>query len=107
MLSYIAQSIFLGQLVKLHVVKKINKKILEQDNLCEYSLFLDKGKFHTSNIAYGYKKIKVQTVFDIKYDYFHKAQCVANDHLIDTLEDNIYSRVISLQSFWMVFSSQS
>ena len=57
---------------------------LEQDQLLEYSAFHDKGKFCISKIPRGHKQIKVHTIFDVKYDGWHKAQCVADGHLTDT-----------------------
>ena len=75
---------------------------LEQDKLVEYSTIHDKGKFHISKILRDHKQIKVHTIFDVKYDGQHKAQCVADGHLTDTPVDSVYSGVVSLQGFQMV-----
>ena len=75
---------------------------LEQDQLLEFSAFLDKGKYHVSKVPRGYKQICVHTIFDVKYDGWHKARCVADGHLTDTPVDSVYSGVVSLQGFWMV-----
>ena len=75
---------------------------LEQSQLCEYSAFHDKGKFHILKVPQGYKQIKVYTIFDVKYDGRHKAQCIADGHFIDTPIESIYLGLVSIWGFCMV-----
>ena len=70
---------------------------LEHVKLKEYDVFIDKGKFHTSKIPQGYKKISVHTIFDVKHDLQHRARVVANGHLTDIPLESVYSGVVSLR----------
>ena len=72
---------------------------LEQDQLLEYSAFLDKGKYHVSKVPCGYKQIRVHTIFDVKYDGRHKARCVADGHLTDTPVDSVYCCFLSKKNY--------
>ena len=51
---------------------------LEQDQLREYSAFLDKGRFHILRVPQGYKQVNAQIVVHVKYDGCHKAHCIAD-----------------------------
>ena len=79
--------------------KKGNKLIHEQ--LKEYKVFTDKGKFADYRIPRGYQLIRVHTIFDVKVDGRHKAQVVANGHLTATPTESVYSGVVSLRGLRM------
>ena len=70
---------------------------MEHDQLSEYEVFIDKGKFHEGKIPEGYRKIKVHTIFDVKHDGRHKARVVANGNLTDVPLESVYSGVVSLR----------
>jgi len=71
--------------------------VMEHEQLSEYKVFINKGKFHEGNIPEGYCKIKVHTIFDVKHDGRHKAQVVANGNLTDVPLESVYSGVVSLR----------
>ena len=75
---------------------------LEQDQLREYLAFIDRVKYNASKIPCNYKKLKVHTIFDVKYYGHHKDRCVADDHLTNTPVDSMYSGVLSLKRFRMI-----
>ena len=68
---------------------------LKMKQLDEYNTFNDMGKDGIS--SKGSKKIKVNLIYDIKYDTKHKIRCVADGHLTEIPLDNVYSGVISLR----------
>ena len=69
---------------------------IEMESMLEYQVFnkqdkaiLDKHK-KVMNPPKGYRKIKVNLVFAVKFDGRHKARLVANDHLIpESIETSI------------------
>ena len=76
---------------------------LELQQINEYETFIDKGH-HTKAVSpNGYKKIRVHLVFDVKHDGRHKARLVADGHLTDIPLDSVYSRVVSIRGFRLVF----
>ena len=62
---------------------------LEHSQLREYAVFIDKGKFHESKIPRGYRKIRVQTIYDIKHDGRHKVRIVARGDLTPTPTESV------------------
>jgi hypothetical protein len=56
---------------------------MEHEQLSEYKVFINKGKFHEGNIPEGYRKIKVHTIFDVKHDGRNKARVVAIGNITD------------------------
>ena len=74
---------------------------LEMDQIKEYEVFIDKGKYHVSKIPRGFKEIRCHIVFDVKHDGRHKARLVAGGHMTDTPIDSVYSGVVSLRGFRM------
>ena len=59
-------------------------KQIEMDQIWEYEVFCDGGKFSHMNIPSGYTLISGHLVFNVKQDGHHKAQFVADGHLTDT-----------------------
>ena len=59
------------------------------EHIDEHDTFIEKGKAKLDskgkvlNARQGYKKIRVNFVFDIKHDGRHKARLVANGHLTE------------------------
>ena len=51
---------------------------LENEQLTEYNVFKDKGKFAGCRIPRGYQLIRVHTIFDVKVDRRDKALVVAD-----------------------------
>jgi hypothetical protein len=75
---------------------------LELQQFYDYQTFEDKGH-HTKVIQLnGYKKIRVQFVFDVKHDGRHKVRLVADGHLTDIPLDPVYSGVVSIKGFRLV-----
>ena len=74
---------------------------LEMDQIKEYEVFIDKGKYHKSKIPRGFKEIRCHLVYDVKHDGRHKARLVAGGHLTDAPVDSVYSGVVSLRGFRM------
>ena len=73
--------------------KDANK--LEPEQLIEYDVLIDKGKFAGCRIPRVYQLIRVHTIFDVKVDGRHKARVVANGHLTVTSTESVYSGVVS------------
>jgi hypothetical protein len=72
----------------------------ELDQIHGYETFKDLGK--DAAPPYGYKKIKVHFVFDVKHDGRHKARLVAGGHLTDEPDESVYSSVVSLRDLRLV-----
>ena len=53
-----------------HNWTKVNE--LEHEQLKEYEVFTDKGKFSGNRIPRGYQLIRVHIIFDVKVDVRHK-----------------------------------
>jgi hypothetical protein len=70
---------------------------LEMSQLAEYNTFRDLGHKDTAPPPTGYKKILTHLVYDCKHDGRHKAQMVADGHLMDIPLESMYSGVISLR----------
>ena len=51
---------------------------LKMDQIKDFQVFIDKGKFAYSKIPRGYTLITAHLIFDVKHDGRHKAQFVAN-----------------------------
>jgi hypothetical protein len=68
---------------------------LEMSQLTEYDTFRDLGHKDTAPPT-GYKKIHTYLVYDCKHDSRHKAQMVANGHLMDIPLESVSSGVVSL-----------
>ena len=66
---------------------------LEHQQLREYDVFTDKGRFPGCRIPRGYQLIRVHTIFDGR----HKARVVANGYLTATPKESVYSGVVSLR----------
>jgi hypothetical protein len=64
--------------------------------LAEYDTFGDLGHKDTAPPPTGYKKIRTHLVYDCKHDGRHKAQMVADGHLMDIPLESMYSGVVSL-----------
>ena len=71
-----------------------NENKLEHEQLKEYDVFTDKGRFTCCRIPCGYQLIRVHTIFDVKVDGRHKAQVVADRHLTATPIESVYSGVV-------------
>ena len=54
---------------------------VEHEQLREYNVFIDRGKFAGCRIPCGYQLIRVHTIIDVKVDGRHKARVVADRHL--------------------------
>ena len=63
-------------------------------NIDEYNTFKDLGKYYPSPV--GYKKIRVNLVYDVKHDRCHKARLLAEGHLTEIQAEIFYSVVVSL-----------
>jgi hypothetical protein len=59
-------------------------------------IFEDKGHYTKVIPPYGYKKICVHFVFDVKYDGRHKARLVADGHLTESPLYSVLSGVVSI-----------
>ena len=70
---------------------------LDHEQLREYDVFTDKGRFAGCRIPRGYQLIRVHTIFDVKVDGKHKARVVADGHLTATPTESVYSGVVSLR----------
>jgi hypothetical protein len=70
-----------------------DSKILEVEQLHEYSVFGDKG--YGGSKPAGYKMIQCHLVYNVKHDAKHKSRLVAGGHLTDTPLNSMYSRVVS------------
>ena len=70
---------------------------LEHEQLREYDVFTDKGRFAGCKIPLGYQLIRVHTIFDVKVDGRHKARVVADGHLTATPAESVYSGLVSLK----------
>jgi hypothetical protein len=70
---------------------------LEMLQLAEYDTFRDLGHKDTAPPPTGYKKIHTHLVYDYKHDGRHKAQMVADGHLMDIPLESVYSSVVSLR----------
>jgi hypothetical protein len=55
------------------------------------------------NVPYGYKKITLHMVFDVKMDFTRKARLVAGGHLTDPPASITYSSVVSRDSVRIMF----
>ena len=60
---------------------------LEHEQLREYNVFTDKGKFAGYKIPCGYQLIRVHTIVDVKVDGRHKAREVVDEHLTAHLQN--------------------
>ena len=60
-----------------------------------YEVFKDHG--HKAMPPPGYKVIRAHLIYDSKHDGRHKARLVADGHLTDVPDANIYSSVVSLR----------
>ena len=71
---------------------------LKIDQIKDFQVFIDKGKFAYSKIPRGYTLITAHLIFDVKHDRRHKARFVANGNLtkIGPL-DSVYAGVVSMQ----------
>ena len=49
---------------------------LEMEQLREYEVFIDKGKFSYSKIPRGFNPLRVHMVFDVKHN--HRKKCVCS-----------------------------
>ena len=72
-------------------------KKVEMDQIREYEVFRDKGKFSHRKIPSGYTLISGHLVFDVKHDGRHKARFVADGHLTDTPLSSVYAGVVSMR----------
>ena len=70
---------------------------MEHEQLTEYNVFIDKGRFAGCKIPRGYQLIRVHTIFDVKVDGRHKARVVADGHLTAIPAKSVYSGVVSLR----------
>ena len=70
---------------------------LEHEQLKDYGVFTDKGKFAGCKIPSGYQLIQVHTICNVKVDGWHKARVVADGHLTATPIESVYSGVVSLR----------
>jgi hypothetical protein len=75
---------------------------LEMPQLVEYDTFRDLGHKDTAPPLTGYKKIHTHLVYDCKHDGRHKAQMVANGHLMDIPLESVYSGVVSLHGLQII-----
>ena len=75
--------------------KNANK--LEHEQLKEYDVFTDKGRFADYKIPRGYQLIRVHIIFDVKVDGRHKARVVADGHPTATPTESVYSKFVSLR----------
>ena len=69
----------------------------EGNQLKEYEVFIDKGRFAGCRIPRGYQLIQIHTIFDVKIDGRHKARVVADGHLTATPIESVYSGVVLLR----------
>jgi hypothetical protein len=67
-----------------------DSKALELGQIDEYTTFIDKGHHTKVNPSSGFKKIRVNLVFDVKHDGRHKARLVVDGHLTDIPLDSVY-----------------
>ena len=70
---------------------------LEHEQLDNYDIFIDKGKFIGCNIPRGFRLIPVHTIFYVKVDGRHKSRVVADGHLTATPSKSVYLGVVSLR----------
>jgi hypothetical protein len=68
---------------------------LELGQIDECITFINKGHHTKVNPPSGYKKIRVNLVYDVKHNGKHKARLVADGHLTDIPLDSVYSGVVS------------
>ena len=70
---------------------------LEMDQIKDFQVFIDKGKFAYSKIPQEYTLITAHLIFDVKHDSRHKARFVANRNLINIGPlDSVYDGVVSM-----------
>jgi hypothetical protein len=75
---------------------------LELQQISEYETFTDVGHHIRAKIPNGYKKIRVDFVFDVKHVGCHKARLVADGHLTEVPLESVYSGFVSLRGFCLV-----
>ena len=71
------------------------------DQICEYKVFIDKGKFSVSKIPWVFSPLRTHLVYDVKHNGWYKARLVANGNLTKVPIDSVYSGVVSLRGFCM------
>jgi Reverse transcriptase (RNA-dependent DNA polymerase) len=76
--------------------------VLELTQIDDYVTFIDKGHHTKFKAPIGYKKIRVQLIYDVKHDSRHKARFVADGHLTDIPLESVYSGVLGLRRFRIV-----
>ena len=69
---------------------------LEIDQLMDYKVFNDHGKFHKSRIPRGYRVFPGFLIYAVKHDGRFKARYIAGGHRTGALAENVHSGVISL-----------
>jgi hypothetical protein len=67
---------------------------LELQQMRDYQTFIDIGHHTKAKTPEGYKKVKVNLVFDVKHNRCHKARLVADGHLTDIPLESVYSGVV-------------
>jgi hypothetical protein len=72
---------------------------LELTQIGDSNTFIDKGYQTKVNALYGYKKIRLNFVIDVKHDVRHKDMPVADSHLTRINVNLIYSSVVILKGF--------
>ena len=72
-------------------------KKLKMDQIHEYKVFCDKGKFSHRKIPSGYTCISGHLVFNVKHNGRHKAHFVTDEHLTDTPLFSVYAGVVSMR----------
>ena len=78
----------------------------ELEKLDEYSTFKDLDAAHwekgkVSDSPADHKKIRVHLVFDVKHDGRHKARLVADGHVADDPDEDLYSKLVSIRSLML------
>ena len=76
--------------------KWTDAEVIEKDQVDDYETFHDLGK--NAEPPPGYKKIRVHFVYDVKHDLRYKARLVADGHLTEPDNEQVYAGVVSLKS---------
>jgi hypothetical protein len=72
---------------------------LDLTEIGDYDMFIDKGHHTKASAPYGYKKIIVHFVIDVKHDFRHKDMPVADSQLTQIHVNLTYSSAVSLRGF--------
>lgn len=70
---------------------------LEIDQLMEFKVFKDHGKYHKSRVLRGYRVIPGFLIYAVKHDGRFKACYIAGGHKTDAPIKNVHSGVIFLK----------